>query len=1463
MPNVFCWVVAAALAVPAAGFAETLTGRSSCGEYRIERSGSGPGGAFTAQLCGSRLEVDGTWTGPTHTATRVRVLGLSRPVDLKRVKASPFEPGTIDRFAASFQALRLADTLMKQRGGPAADAFSETLGTAADFVTGRGDVGCTDNLLSPPMIDEESYIDTGTFYVPPFCTVIVSGRVKVDRLKVDGILIRLFGGIEARSLETGLLPDQASLGYVIAVGADVSGAAATALQIATLGNASPGPGFLKGSEASLNGGTVSVEGAALDRLRAAGGGLDSSKPVTAPSIVISAGRVGAPSIEVDQLEVSGGLVDSSGYLGPVKQKVGGTPQQGVLTVRGGAVKAGDLRFDTITARTGSISASTVVASTALLEDGASLEGTASVKVPKVTARKGRLAGGDVEVEEVDATEGSSISGGSYLGPDKAFATQRGVARINASGLSAGGELRFAVVTATGGSVSGGFIDAQELTGSGTTVRVGRQLRARVGRGLVRLGAGALEVRGSPVEGAPGFAGCAAHAPHVDATRLETKGTPVVATHVRVDQLFMRGGKLWPSDEGSVASCLEVARDTDVDGDKAVPFVLAPRLYATLGEAKVGPATALEVTQSGDAFTTGELAYPAEMDEHHSGASFGGFGGTSANLNVNSFDPAELPGARPEVGAVASPLDFREGGIGGRGRDGGRGGGVIRVRAKTLAFDGQARANGGDARLGTGGGSGGTLFLEVDGALSGAGFLQVNGGAGGYGGGGFGSRSGGGGSAGRIRIQCRERGGWRGRTETLGGLGGTMKNPGASDEVIPPWSDRRTHGGPGTVYWKVQDGGDELVVEGALDANGLRGVGYLAGKFPGVQVTLRRAVVATDGLEARALVLEQGAVLLPNNSRVRLDFPPRTAFFEVPAGAARKGLSSAQVIYPSAVVQEDLNERLELRLSGELRVDASSRIDLSGWGGPYREEFLWANSVGNRAGGSHAGLGGVGRSGSPQHTGRPPDALGDPLEPREVGTGGYGGGAFVLDRPLSLLGIGGIGGGALRLEVGGTAKVDGKILVDGSDGMTLFQDYAEQGSGGGAGGSLWLSARALEGKGLLSASGGRGTEHAYYFLFGGGGGGGRVRLDVETRAGWKGTVRVLGGAGASLSAAKAKQLNQAKAGGRSDYVAWSDVRAQGGAGTLLWNVKGEVPVLLVDNGAAKGGVTVVDGDFSAQRVVIARANAVTPGLAAKELSLEKGGILAGADQRFWLHQVGSAQQGWLQAHLWAEPTPRAVELTLGALSIDRASRLEVSGQGDYGREDYDCSRGAYANMAGGSHGGAGGRGHGNSPKDLGCASAAHGTAAQPASFGQGGYGGDVVDGAGWFSPCAAGGSGGGALRLTISGAARIDGTVAADGAPGVDAKRCPAALASGGGAGGSLWLRASTVTGNGKLSAQGGSGGAPSGGGGGGGRIAVEAGRCSFAGLRVDGGRGAGKDGPKHSGAPGTRVGCGKNEPGRP
>ncbi|GMU61150.1 MAG: hypothetical protein AMXMBFR34_29130 [Myxococcaceae bacterium] len=27
------------------------------------------------------------------------------------------------------------------------------------------------------------------------------------------------------------------------------------------------------------------------------------------------------------------------------------------------------------------------------------------------------------------------------------------------------------------------------------------------------------------------------------------------------------------------------------------------------------------------------------------------------------------------------------------------------------------------------------------------------------------------------------------------------------------------------------------------------------------------------------------------------------------------------------------------------------------------------------------------------------------------------------------------------------------------------------------------------------------------------------------------------------------------------------------------------------------------------------------------------------------------------------------------------------------------------------------------------------------------------------------------------------------------------------------------------------------------------------------GRGAGKDGPKHSGAPGTRVGCGKNEPG--
>jgi hypothetical protein len=75
------------------------------------------------------------------------------------------------------------------------------------------------------------------------------------------------------------------------------------------------------------------------------------------------------------------------------------------------------------------------------------------------------------------------------------------------------------------------------------------------------------------------------------------------------------------------------------------------------------------------------------------------------------------------------------------------------------------------------------------------------------------------------------------------------------------------------------------------------------------------------------------------------------------------------------------------------------------------------------------------------------------------------------------------------------------------------------------------------------------------------------------------------------------------------------------------------------------------------------------------------------------------------------------------------------------------------------------------------------------------------------------SGGGAIALSVSGLLQLDGTITADGASMVPER-------FGGGAGGSIYVTARTLVGEGLLSANGAAGGDASAGGGGGGRIAV-------------------------------------------
>src|SRR6185436_6797635 len=114
-----------------------------------------------------------------------------------------------------------------------------------------------------------------------------------------------------------------------------------------------------------------------------------------------------------------------------------------------------------------------------------------------------------------------------------------------------------------------------------------------------------------------------------------------------------------------------------------------------------------------------------------------------------------------------------------------------------------------------------------------------------------------------------------------------------------------------------------------------------------------------------------------------------------------------------------------------------------------------------------------------------------------------------------------------------------------------------------------------------------------------------------------------------------------------------------------------------------------------------------------------------------------------------------------------------------------------------------------------------TIASPNSPGSGGYG---ISGF-------AGGTGGGVIRLTVTGNLQLNGRLSADATAG-------AGSATGGGAGGSIWLTLGGISGTGIISANGGAGASPYGGGGGGGRITVTWASNSFTGsLQARGGPG--------------------------
>lgn len=443
-----------------------------------------------------------------------------------------------------------------------------------------------------------------------------------------------------------------------------------------------------------------------------------------------------------------------------------------------------------------------------------------------------------------------------------------------------------------------------------------------------------------------------------------------------------------------------------------------------------------------------------------------------------------------------------------------------------------------------------------------------------------------------------------------------------------------------------------------------------------------------------------------------------------------------------IVSRALERPLALDVSGGVTVEADGAISMDGRGHAPASGPGAGGNGSLPSGGSHAGRG---ASTSNNVSGPTYGAFAAPL------TMGSGGGTE--------LNLGGRGGGAVRLVAGGALVMNGVMSARGD---TAISTGATLDPGGGAGGSVWVSAASVSGAGRFDVSGGGAGNH------GGAGGGGRIAIEYGAST-FTGALRAMGGFGADSS-------------------------LHGGAGTIWTRDTDEAAgELRVDaGGLAALSATELPDSFTA-----------VPG----SVRVRGRGLLAVAKQRR-MHVV-------VERSVFVESD--------GALSVAGRGWPAMSGPG---------AGQAGSLPSGGSHAGRGGGGgtfNGSGPT--------YGDAAQPVDFGSGG-GTELI----------VGGAGGGALRLVVTDTLRVDGTVNARGASPV--ATAGSTLDPGGGAGGSLWLEAAVVAGNGTLDASGGNGG-NLGGGGGGGRVSLST-LCfdgfSSAQIRVGGGRGS-----SPAAGPGTLV----------
>jgi hypothetical protein len=329
--------------------------------------------------------------------------------------------------------------------------------------------------------------------------------------------------------------------------------------------------------------------------------------------------------------------------------------------------------------------------------------------------------------------------------------------------------------------------------------------------------------------------------------------------------------------------------------------------------------------------------------------------------------------------------------------------------------------------------------------------------------------------------------------------------------------------------------------------------------------------------------------------------------------------------------------LNISVTNEIVIEPGGSIIADGLGYGFTYGLGRGNMAGSPAsgwGGGHGGFGGLSASNALGG-----NVYGSILQPTDKGSGGgYG-----------YAGAGGFGGGAIRLFAGGLVQIGGIISARGANGLN-------ERSGGGSGGSVWISAQTISGAGSMFADGGAGEPSQ-----GGGGGGGRIALYFDTNV-FSGIISARGGNGSMV----------------------------GGAGTIYKRATGQISDLVLDNTGRRG------------------TNTLVPPTEAFNVTIKSGAVMSFSGS-------GTLSSLLVASNAAVSLVNNSLTIT-GNVTVDVGGLISADGNGFAS----GVGVGAGRNLTGTNSGGGAGYGGFGSSSVLGAAGGvAYGSLSQPAELGSGG------------------------------------------------------------------------------------------------------------------------------------------------